>query len=87
LFVLNFARWYNDTFGTSEAIPVECPYDSQDAIIDCSTQGYGRIAVDPAPTGAADWVCRALLTPDNRLVAASCTGTTGQAFALYGLVS
>jgi hypothetical protein len=67
----------NENFGTATPGISACTYDASDVTIDCSAGGYGRIALDPAPTGADTWNCRALITPDGRLVGASCTTGPG----------
>lgn len=72
--------------GVPQAVP--CPYDATDGIIDCTEEGYGQIALDPVPTGADEWECRALLTPAEELFAASCTATDSSGlFWMYSVES
>lgn len=68
------------------AAPTSVDCDSFDAtagIIDCTSKGYGTIALDPIPSGSADWQCHALLTPDGVLFGANCIGT--RISFIYGL--
>jgi hypothetical protein len=58
-------------------------YDATAGVIDCTSTGFGTIAVDPMPSGATDWQCHVLLTPDSQLFGANCIGT-GKSF-VYGI--
>lgn len=55
---------------------VPCPYDAAEVVIDCSSEGYGRIALDLEPQGAITQ-CQAVTNPDNgALLAVSCNTDT-----------
>lgn len=74
--VFDVVGFLNQELNGSQPSPVPCAagIDITQGIIDCTAEGYGTIAVDPIPTGASTWTCRALLRPDNTLFAASCNG-------------
>jgi len=55
---------------------VPCPYDATQVVIDCSAEGYGRIALDLEPQGEITQ-CQAVTNPDNgALIAVSCNTDT-----------
>lgn len=80
------------TFLTQEVpgqAPVAVPcssFEEEEAIIDCTAEGQGRIALDPPPSGGTNWACRALLRPaDNTLFAASCVPSEGTTAFFYSV--
>ncbi len=70
--VTDILGYYASTFGTGVVEPVPCPYEEADGVINCTAEGYGRIALDILPTGGVT-ECRALLSPGGDLVAAGCS--------------
>jgi hypothetical protein len=71
--LIDIITFLREKIGTATPGVTSCPYDAINGIIDCSSQGSGRIALDPVPHGADQWDCRALLTPSGEAFAASCT--------------
>jgi len=59
------------TFGAEVPVPVACPWDDSQGIIDCSSEGFGTIALDTFPDGNVI-ECRAL-TLENEMLAVSCS--------------
>lgn len=75
--ITDILGYYNSKFGNGVAVPVICPYDPTDIVIDCTAEGYGRIALDIEPFGGDVTECRAMLSPGGaELVAASCNVST-----------
>lgn len=70
--MLDLVTFLKQTIGSGVSGAKPCPYEATDGIIDCSSQGYGRIALDPVPHGADQWDCRVELTPMGQAFAASC---------------
>jgi hypothetical protein len=79
--ITDILGYYNTQFGSGVVVPVPCPYDVADGVIDCTAEGYGRIALDIEPFGGEVTECRAILSPGGvDLVAASCSTSTPATF-------
>src|SRR5207244_1133459 len=57
LVVLDGATFLKEGIGTGTLGTAECQYEPTDAIVDCSSAGFGKIALDPAPEGIGPWTC------------------------------
>lgn len=72
---------YLATKVTGPPAAVPCPFIRAEVVVDCTAEGYGRIAVDIEPVLEVS-ECRALTTTAGDLIAASCTTVDG-AFYFY----
>lgn len=83
-----FAQNTSDILGVLQGVVPEnvpCPYDAAQVVIDCSAEGYGRIALDLEPQGEIT-KCQAVTNPDNdALLAVSCNTDTPSLW-IYRLV-